>query len=40
VAVDRKVAEVRGHLFVEPPKDRKRRTIYPRRKGSSYAFKS
>jgi integrase len=32
VAVDRKVVEVRGRLFVEDPKNRKRRrTIYPRR---------
>ena len=31
VTVDRKVVEVRGHLFVEAPKNRKwRRTIYPR----------
>jgi integrase len=31
VAVDRKVVEVRGHLFLEAPKNRKwRRTIYPR----------
>ncbi len=31
VIVDRKVVEVRGHLFVEAPKNRKwRRTIYPR----------
>jgi hypothetical protein len=30
VAVDRKVVEVRGHLYVEPPKGRKRRrTIDP-----------
>jgi hypothetical protein len=31
VTVDRKIIEVRGHLFVEPPKNRRwRRTIYPR----------
>jgi integrase len=31
VAVDRKVIEVRGQLFVEAPKNRKRRqTVYPR----------
>jgi integrase len=31
IAVDRKVVEVAGHLYVEPPKGRKRRkTIYPR----------
>ena len=31
VTVDRKVVEVRGHLFLEAPKNRKwRRTIYPR----------
>jgi integrase len=31
VLVDRKVVEIRGHLFVETPKNRKwRRTIYPR----------
>lgn len=31
VAVDKKVIEIRGHLYVEPPKGRKcRRTIYPR----------
>ena len=31
VTVDAKVVEVRGHLFVEEPKNRKRRrTIYPR----------
>lgn len=31
VTVDGKVVEVRGHLFVEAPKNRKRRhTIYPR----------
>ena len=31
IAVDRKVIEVAGHLYVEPPKNRKqRRTIYPR----------
>ena len=32
IAVDRKVVEVAGHLYLEPPKNRKRRrTIYPRR---------
>ena len=31
VTIDRKVVEVRGHLFVEAPKNRRwRRTIYPR----------
>jgi hypothetical protein len=31
IAVDRKVVEVAGHLFLEAPKNRKhRRTIYPR----------
>ena len=31
IAVDRKVIEVAGHLYVEPPKNRKqRRTIYLR----------
>jgi integrase len=31
IAVDRKVVEVAGHLYMEPPKGRKfRRTIYPR----------
>ena len=31
IAVDRKVIEVAGHLYVKPPKNRKqRRTIYPR----------
>jgi hypothetical protein len=31
IVVDRKVVEVAGHLYVEPPKGRKRRkTIYPR----------
>ena len=32
IAVDRKVIEVAGHLYLEAPKNRKyRRTIYPRR---------
>ena len=32
ITVDRKVVEVAGYLYVEPPKNRKhRRTIYPRR---------
>ncbi|MGH3151284.1 MAG: tyrosine-type recombinase/integrase [Streptosporangiaceae bacterium] len=31
ISVDRKVVEVAGHLYIEPPKNRKyRRTIYPR----------
>jgi len=31
ISVDRKVAEVAGHLYIEAPKNRKRRqTIYPR----------
>jgi integrase len=31
ITVDRKVIEIAGHLFAEPPKNRKRRqTIYPR----------
>ena len=31
IAVDRKVVEVAGHLYIEAPKNRKRRrTIYPR----------
>ena len=37
VAVDRKVVEVAGHLYVEAPKNRKRRkTIYPRRTPGGY----
>jgi hypothetical protein len=31
ITVDRKIAEIAGRLFEEPPKNRKlRRTIYPR----------
>jgi integrase len=37
IAVDRKVVEVGGHLYAEPPKNRKfRRTIYPRRTPGGY----
>ena len=37
IAVDRKVVEVAGHLFVEAPKNRKfRRTIYPRHTPAGY----
>jgi integrase len=37
IAVDRKVIEVAGHLYLEPPKNRKyRRTIYPRRTPAGY----
>ena len=37
IAVDRKVVEVAGHLYVEPPKNRKKRaTIYPRRTPGGY----
>jgi len=37
IAVDRKVIEVAGHLYVEPPKNRKqRRTIYPRTTPAGY----
>ena len=37
VAVDQKVIEIRGHLYVEPPKGRKRRrAIYPRRTPADY----
>jgi hypothetical protein len=37
IAVDRKVVEVAGHLYVEAPKNRKyRRTIYPRRTPAGY----
>ena len=37
IAVDRKVVEVAGHLFVEAPKNRKhRKTIYPRRTPAGY----
>ena len=35
--MDRKVVEVAGHLYIEPPKGRKRRrTIYPRFTPSGY----
>ena len=37
ITVDRKVIEVTGHLYVEPPKNRKRRqTIYPRLTPAGY----
>jgi integrase len=37
VLVDRKVVEIAGHLFTEPPKNRKwRRTIYPETTPSGY----
>jgi len=37
ISVDRKVVEVAGHLYVEAPKNRKRRqTIYPRTTPSGY----
>ena len=37
IAVDRKVVEVAGHLYIEAPKNRKfRRTIYPRLTPSGY----
>ena len=37
IAVDRKVVEVGGHLYVEAPKNRKfRRTIYPRHTPAGY----
>jgi integrase len=37
IAVDRKVVEVAGHLYVEAPKNRKhRRTIYPQRTPGGY----
>ncbi len=37
IAVDRKVVEVGGHLYVEAPKNRKhRKTIYPRRTPAGY----
>ena len=37
MAVDRKVIEVRGRLYVEPPKGRKRRrTIYPSHTPAGY----
>jgi integrase len=37
IDVDRKVVEVAGHLYIEPPKGRKRRkTIYPRFTPSGY----
>ncbi len=37
IAVDRKVVEVAGHLYVEPLKNRKKRaTIYPRRTPGGY----
>ena len=37
ITVDRKVIEVAGHLYLEAPKNRKRRrTIYPRRTPSGY----
>jgi integrase len=37
IAVNRRVVEVAGHLYVEAPKNRKyRRTIYPRRTPAGY----
>lgn len=37
IDVDRKVVEIAGHLYIEPPKGRKRRTtIYPRFTPSGY----
>ena len=37
ITVDRKVVEVAGHLYLEAPKNRKRRrTIYPRRTPAGY----
>ena len=37
IAVDRKVVEVAGHLYLEAPKNRKRRrTIYPRTTPAGY----
>jgi integrase len=37
ISVDRKVVEVTGHLYIEPPKNRKyRKTIYPRLTPSGY----
>jgi integrase len=37
ITVDRKAAEVAGHLYIEAPKNRKfRRTIYPRRTPAGY----
>jgi integrase len=37
VTVDRKVIEIGGHLYCEPPKGRKqRRTIYPRQTPAGY----
>jgi integrase len=39
ITVDRKVVEVGGHLYAEPPKNRKfRRTIYPRRTPAAYSL--
>ena len=41
IAVDRKVIEVAGHLYVEPPKNRKqRRTIYPRTTPAGYPLEA
>ena len=37
ITVDRKVIEVAGHLYLEPPKNRKqRRTFYPRTTPAGY----
>ncbi len=37
ITVDRKTAEIAGHLYTEPPKNRKnRKTIYPRLTPSGY----
>jgi integrase len=41
ISVNRKVVEVRGHLYVETPKNRKfRRTIYPRVAPDGYPLAS
>ena len=37
ITVNRKAAEIAGHLFIEPPKNRKnRKTIYPRQTPAGY----
>jgi integrase len=39
IAVDRKVVEVAGHLYIEAPKNRKlRQTIYPRKTPGGYSL--
>jgi integrase len=41
ITVDRKIAEIAGYLYVEPPKNRKhRRTIYPRQTPNGYPLAS